>query len=325
MFPMIRIIGLVVSALLFVSSAAAQQATPTPLLPPATPEEFLIQTDPVSLVGAYYNAISRGDYTRAYSYWETPPNGQTEAQFAAGFADTLNARAIVRLPIFSDAGAGNIFASIPTLVVANRRDGSSAFFAGCLTVHKTNVPVGDAPEPDPNWYLREGDLRQTQTPDLAALDIACDQQYSLTTDPNLVPNQLDPIQLLTSYFNLVANGDGQTAATLWENPPGDLFAVAYGNEVASATSIDPYINPVVLTEGAAGSIYASIPALVISHRADNTNLYITGCYIARLSNVPVGDAQAPDPNWRFYNAAFNIAPDAPAAIAALSERCTPAR
>jgi hypothetical protein len=37
------------------------------------------------------------------------------------------------------------------------------YFAGCLTAHKTNVPAGNATEPDPNWYLREGDL--VQVPD----------------------------------------------------------------------------------------------------------------------------------------------------------------
>lgn len=322
MFVMVRIVALLVSALLLVSSVAAQEATPTPLLPPTIPDEFTTQADPASLIGAYYNAISRGDYARAYRYWEQAPNNQTEAQFTAGFADTLNARAIVRLPIFSDAGAGNVFASIPTLVVAGRRNGSTAYFAGCFIAHKTNVPVGDAPEPDPNWYLRDGNLRQVQTPDLTALDSACDEEFSLTTDPNLVPNQLDPVQLLTSYFTLIANGNTQNAATLWENPPGDLFAAAFANEITSATSIDLYVNPVIVTEGAAGSIYASIPALVVTHRPDNTNFYITGCYIARRSNVPAGDSTTPDPNWRFYNLAFSVAADTPSAIAALNERCT---
>jgi hypothetical protein len=322
MFRWIRIIGLIASLFVLVFPAAAQQATPTPLLPTTIADEFSTRTDPASLVGAYYSAISRGDYTRAYSYWETAPNNQTETEFAAGFADTQNVGVIVRLPIFADAGAGNIFASIPTLVVANRRDGSSAFFAGCLVVHKTNVPLGDAPEPDPNWYLREGDLRQIRTPDLAALDSACEQQYTLTTDPNLVPNQLDPVQLITSYFGLIANGSAGNAQTLWENPPGDLFQEAVGHEITNPAAINLYINPVVLTEGAAGSVYASIPALVVMNNPDNAQVYVTGCFVARLSNVPMGDAETPDPNWHFYNATFSAPADFPSAIAALNLGCT---
>src|SRR4030095_16913430 len=131
------------------------------------------------------------------------PDNQTEAQFAAGFGDTLSASAVVRLPIFEDAGAGNVFASVPTLVVAERRDGSTVFFAGCLTTHKSNVPVGNATEPDPNWYLQKGALTQVQTPDLAVLNSACDPEYSLTDNPNPVPLQLTPVDLIESYFTML--------------------------------------------------------------------------------------------------------------------------
>ena len=277
---------------------------------------------PVSLVGAYYNAISRGDYARAYGYWEQAPGNQTEAQFAAGFADTLSADALVRLPIFIDAGAGNLYANIPTLVIAGRNDGSTAYFTGCLVAHKTNVPVDDAPEPDPNWYLQEGDLTQMQTPDLAALDTACAEEYTLTTDPNNVVSQLDPIQLVQAYFSLIARGQTGETLALWENPPGDMFQAAYGKELNAADSFNLYVNPVIYSEGAAGSIYANAAALVVMNAPDNSHLYIAGCYTARLSNVPVGNATEPDPNWHFYNASLTTALDDPSAIAALDGICT---
>src|SRR5262245_4349722 len=95
---LMKIVGLLLPVLIITLPVAAQQATPPPLLPATTPDEFTTRTDPASLIGAYYNAISRGDYARAYSYWESAPGNQTETQFAAGFADTLSARAIVRLP-----------------------------------------------------------------------------------------------------------------------------------------------------------------------------------------------------------------------------------
>lgn len=313
------IISLIVSGCFLVSSVSAQQVTPTPPLP----DEFTTQTDPASLVGAYYNAISRGDYARAYGYWEQAPNNQTEAEFAAGFADTASANVLVRLPIFIDAGAGNLYASLPTLVIGNRVDGSTEFYTGCFIAHKTNVPVGDAPEPDPNWYLQEGDLRQIQTPDLAALDTACAETYTLTTDPNSVVSQLDPIQLVGSYFSLIARGQSGDALALWENPPGDLFQAAYGQVINAAESFNVYVNPVAYREGAAGSIYTSVPVLVVMHNADNMYLYlsITGCYVARLSNVPVGDAEAPDPNWHFYDTSLNLVADTISAMFITSESC----
>src|SRR6266545_161224 len=99
MYRIARVIGLVVGSLLFVSTVSAQQAPSTPLLSTTPPVEFTVQTDPVSLIGAYYNAITLGDYARAYGYWIQAPNNQTESQFQAGFADTLSASAIVRLPV----------------------------------------------------------------------------------------------------------------------------------------------------------------------------------------------------------------------------------
>jgi len=119
---------------------------------------FTTTTDPASLIGSYYNAISLRDYPRAYSYWETPPNNQTLDQFTAGFSDTVSAVALVTVPYLTDAGAGNVFASLPTVVIARRTNGTQAYYAGCFIAHKTNVPVGTATEPDPNWFLRSADL-----------------------------------------------------------------------------------------------------------------------------------------------------------------------
>src|SRR5215218_7472070 len=96
-----RIWIVVAFALLLVGVLPAAAQTPAIL-------EFNSQTDPASLIGSYYNAITLMDYPRAYSYWESAPGNQTEVQFAAGFSDTLSAQVLVQLPIFEDAGAGNV-------------------------------------------------------------------------------------------------------------------------------------------------------------------------------------------------------------------------
>jgi hypothetical protein len=325
MVHLMKFVGLLLAALLIAVPAAAQQATPTPLIPTTAPDEFALRTDPASLIGAYYNAISRGDYARAYSYWESAPGNQTQAQFAAGFADTLTARAIVRLPIFQDPGAGNVYAAIPAVVIAERRDGSTQFYSGCFTVHKINAPIGNPPVNDPNWYLQKGELKQVQSPDLAALDTACPAglEYTLVTDPNLLPNQLDPVALITSYFNLLLTNQSQQAETYWESGVGDLFQPTYDSLLAGAKNVQLYINPDVFTDGAAGSIYASIPALTVITPTNGTPIYIAGCYVGRLADVPVGDATTPDPNWHFYNAELTTVTDVPSAIALMDEGCVP--
>ncbi len=303
-----------VLSLFTVLPAAAQTATPVPM-------EFTGQTDPASLIGAYYNAIALGDYQRAYSYWEAVPGNQTEAQFAAGFADTAFAQVLVQLPIFEDAGAGNVHASVPTLLIATRKDGTQAYYAGCFTTHKTNVPVGNATEPDPNWYLQKANLKQQSSLNLTALATACPQPVSLT-DGLVPPNQLDPLQTVTSYFTALATGG--VSATYWEDPTNDIVFQTYGKELTHQLSLDLYVNPVIDEEGAAGSAYAMVPALVVLNTPDNSHMYLTGCYTLRKSNVPVGNATEPDPNWHLNNAALGqLGTDVSAAIMTVAQGCTP--
>ncbi len=309
-----RIWMVVIFALLLVGVLPAAAQTPAIL-------EFNSQTDPASLIGSYYNAITLMDYPRAYSYWESAPGHQTETQFAAGFSDTLSAQVIVQLPIFEDAGAGNVHASIPTLVIANRRNGTQVYYAGCFITHKTNVPIGNATEPDPNWYLQSATLKQQATLNLTALSSACQQPVSLMDD-TVPPSQLDPLQTVASYFTALATG--QVATTYWEDPTNDVVYQTYGKELTHQVSLDLYVNPVIDEEGAAGSAYAMIPALVVLNTPDNSHMYLTGCYTLRKSNVPVGDATEPDPNWHFYNATLDeLGTDVSAAIGTVAYGCTP--
>lgn len=167
------------------------------------PDEFAIQTDPVSLIGAYYNAINRGDYARAYGYWEAAPLGLTQEQFAAGFADTLQTDVLVRLPVYVGVGAGNAYANVPTMLITQHRDGTTHYFAGCFTTHKVNVPVGNATEPDPNWTIQRGRLREYQSPDVSLLETACDNMVRLSGS-EISLNQFNPVQLIQSYSKATA-------------------------------------------------------------------------------------------------------------------------
>ncbi len=309
-----RIWIIAASLLMLVPFWPALAQTPVPL-------PFMAQTDPASLIGSYYNAISLGDYARAYSYWEAAPGNTTEAQFAAGFADTISAQVLVQMPVFEDAGAGNVHASIPTLVIANRTNGTQAYFAGCFITHKTNVPVGNATQPDPNWYLQSAKLKQQATLNLTALATACTQPVSLM-DGLVPPSQLDPLQTVTSYFTALATGGVST--TYWDDPTNDIVYQTYGKELTHQLSLDLYVNPVVDAQGAAGSSYAVVPALVVLNAPDGNHSYLTACYTMRLSNVPVGNATEPDPNWHFFNAALGpLGSDVAAAIATVAQGCTP--
>jgi hypothetical protein len=108
--------------------------------------------DPVALLNAYYNAIRRHEYARAYSYWENPgaPNSVTAsfADFASGYANTVAVN-VTTGDVASDAGAGNIFYQVPTVIVARQTDGATQRFYGCYLLHRVNVEIGNTTPPYP--------------------------------------------------------------------------------------------------------------------------------------------------------------------------------
>jgi hypothetical protein len=272
------------------------------------------------LVASYYNAISRGEYGRAYHYWETAPNNQTEAQFAAGFSDTFGAQAIVRLPIFTGVATGHEYASIPTLVIGTRLNDSIVLYTGCFVAHKVNVPVGNATEPDPNWRLQTGNLRQQTSLNLGALDSACDNSLSLASSMNPL-SQFDPVLLIQSYYSAISQGFYSTAYRYWETAPNNQTEAQFTAGFSDTVSVSAYIGLPVHSDAGAGNIYASIPALVVAGRIDGSTAYFAGCFTAHKVNVPVGNATEPDPNWYLRDANMQQVFSAAAGINRVLEGC----
>ena len=119
---------------------------------------YASQDSPAEVLASFYNAINRYEYQRAYGYWESPPSSYD--QFVQGYADTASVQLIVEPPTFIDAGAGNLHAAIPTVLLATKRDGSQQRFGGCYVTRKANI------QPDV-WHL----ARATVAPVPASLDI----------------------------------------------------------------------------------------------------------------------------------------------------------
>jgi len=125
------------------------EVQPSPGPTPVTPL-YISQDSPVDLLASFYNAIDRQEYGRAYGYWETSP-GPYE-QFAQGYADTASVQLIVQLPAFIDAGAGNVYSNIATVLIATTREGDQQTFVGCYTTHKVNI------QPDV-WHLARATIK----------------------------------------------------------------------------------------------------------------------------------------------------------------------
>jgi len=118
--------------------ASASIAQVTGALPPVALRE------PDVLVRSYYEAINRGDIASAYTFWEDfgRASGQTFAQFAQGYANTDHVTVDLG-QIQSDAAAGNLYATVPVVIVATQRDGAQRAFCGTYLLHRANIPPLD--------------------------------------------------------------------------------------------------------------------------------------------------------------------------------------
>ncbi len=90
------------------------------------------RSDPVAVLSSLFNAINRKEYVRAYSYWQTPPKDY--AAFADGYAKTESVT-LQFGTVTPDAGAGQIYYTLPVALQATLTDGARQTFVGCYTLH----------------------------------------------------------------------------------------------------------------------------------------------------------------------------------------------
>lgn len=263
-----------------------------------TSARFDNRTEPVYLLASLVSAINNRDYLRAWNYWETTPPGVANFdQFARGYADTQHVEAYIQLPIQQDAGAGNVYAAIPTLFMVRHIDGRRETFVGCYTLHKTNVPVGDNPLPDPNWSIREGRMR-VSSPD-AFLSGAAICDYTPTFAPGYtIDNTGTPVDLLASYYNAVMQRDYLRAWNYWLNPPrlGQVlndFALGY----ATTHNISVILNLNIQQLSSGGVLQTGLPVALRSTLLSGAVQYYGGCY--QTQYLP-----GSNPSWAFIDASI---------------------
>lgn len=279
---------------------------------------FEFRTDPVLAVASYYNVLNAGDYARAYNYWENVPNNATLAQFTAGFADTERVAAYMGAPVMEDAGAGNVYAQVPVLVAAAHTDGSLHNFTGCITVHRSNVPVGDATEPDPNWSLNRADVTEVADFDFALLETACPDAAPVMSPFTAINT---PLSAIAAYYDAVNLKDYARAYAYWPQAPDNATLAQFTSGFADTKHVSLIIRADGLADGAAGSSYVSLPVLLRTTHNDDKIAYYGGCFTTRHSNVPVGDATEPSPDWHLFDADLTLQPDVHDGFALLDGAC----
>lgn len=136
----------------------APPADPSQPQPPAEPTP----ADAVAVVQAYYAAIAARQYPRAHALWSGggEASGQSEQQFAAGFADTASVSVDVGAPGRVDAAAGSRYVEVPVALAATRRDGSVHHYVGAYTLRR--AVVDGATDEQRAWRIASADLREVQ-------------------------------------------------------------------------------------------------------------------------------------------------------------------
>lgn len=99
--------------------------------------------------------------------------------------------------------------------------------------------------------------------------------------PDYRDDRSDPAALVRSYYNAVARQEHARAWTYFGDakPVADFETFRAG--YADTQAIDLRVGPVV-TEGAAGSLYASVPVAFTATSTDGTTATFAGCYTTRL-------------------------------------------
>ncbi len=280
------------------------EVQPSPAPTPSIPS-YASQDSPTDVLASYYNAINRQEYARAYGYWETPPSPYD--QFVQGYADTASVQLIVQPPTFIDAGAGNLHAAIPTVLVATRRDGSQQRFGGCYTTHKANI------QPDV-WHLSQAQIAPLDASASipALLAQACAAFGVPAPAETSYAERNTPVDLLASYYNAIDRQEYQRAYGYWETPPSpyDQFVQGY----ADTASVQLIVQLPAYVDAGAGNLHAAIPTVLVATKRDGSQQFFVGCYTTHKVNIQ------PDV-WHLARATVALAAANPAIPPALAQAC----
>ena len=212
---------------------ALLSATPLPGL--AADDKYIDdRSDAAALVRSLYNAVSRKEYGRAWSYFGDQKPAKTLDKFAEGYADTERVD-VATGGVSEEGAAGSTFYQVAVAIQATSKNGDVSVFAGCYTARLASPQIqGEAFSP---LHLEKGILKPASAdgplsdavptsceggPPLAATDPIRDQilasfkaTYASSCDslqPEADPGAADPeLHVLKYHYSYDPNGDEREA------------------------------------------------------------------------------------------------------------------
>ena len=131
-----------------------------PSLPSAPVDERTLGAEGAGAVLiAYYGMIARRAFDLAYLVWtdEGRASGQTLAEFAAGFNETLDASVELGTPGRIEGAAGSRYIEIPVVIRARSMSGPQRF-EGSYTLRRS--VVDGATRAQRSWRIASADVRE---------------------------------------------------------------------------------------------------------------------------------------------------------------------
>ena len=125
-------------------------------------------------------------------------------------------------------------------------------------------------------------------------------------------NGNDPISTLISYYSAINARDYRRAYGFWDSPPSSYEQFARG--FADTDRVRLLVEPSPRVEGAAGSVYAQIPAIVVATTRSGNERLFAGCYVMRRSNVQ-------DRGWKIYRGDISTVSSSTRLARILSQAC----
>ena len=277
-------------------TATPQPPTPTPKPKPKHPTPtpfpkppfYEMVDSPEHVIASYINAINRREFKRAYSYWANPPS--TYKKFVRGFADTAWVMAVVRVPLWEEGAAGTFYTTMPTMLLAIHKDGSRHVYHVCYTLSHVNPDAAGEPTPWEIWNATTKKAKNANgwaflkfCPDDAGSAGAADEDW------------YTPERMITNYIAALDAHDYSLAYDFWEYPT--VSRADYIKSAKRIKHIEALIRLPVRVEGAAGSMYAKVPAmLLITYKNGKKSVY-RACYTVHAINPGMTDNPYAPPDW----------------------------
>ncbi len=118
-------------------------------------------------------------------------------------------------------------------------------------------------------------------------------------------NSESPVEIVSAYYEAINGKNFERAYAFWRTPNDTMenFVKSY-NETEKVRLI---IEPPAAVEGAAGSLYAQVPSVLISTMKNGKTQKFSGCHILQKSNLRPPEIQKID-TWHIFRA--NLKPAA---------------